>query len=1088
MAARGHFEQTSFIEGEWSPFMQGHININEYYKATRICLNYIPVDEECLVRRSGTRFAAHAKDNTGDIKLIEFISESQDSLICELTHETVRFYSRGALLTEGEEVVTSITAATPAVVTTLTTHGWSDGDWVVFKDQNSSFGSIVRNKQYLIDQLTTTTFDLSGTGPFSGDVDGTELNGILANKQLTVSRVVEKTLPYQRDELDSILFSEEENTLYLFHQNHEVNTIARSGPTVTELAFEDGPYLDENDTATTLGFSATTGSITVTASSTTGINGGQGFLETDIGRLIRVNSGTTAAPDWTWLKITAHTSTLVVTATVSGTDLAATTAVTTWQLGVYSDTDGHPIHGVIHENRLFLIGPTPGRIDASVSGDFTNFAPSAQDGTVADSNGVSAIFNGSGRQNGRWLQQIERGLMIGSDGGEFIIRASSFDDPITPFSIQVRRVSEFGAASDIMPVMVGKNSVFVQELGRGVIEHKDVGSNRDGNDIARKARHLTAKGITDIAYTREPTPIVWGLRGDGRLIGCTYRDDAEGRQIAWHRHSIEYANDVADGEDADDRYLREGDSQSNATIKSIAAAPFSDLLATRNDTMWVALEREDGVITVEYLTPLFDSTFQANQGVFSDSAVIYYADDEDVNWEITSDNGTTAVVTYYGLDHLEGKSVDIYTRGLDEGSATVSSGSVNTSVPSGLLTNSGVLQTAANARFAASGGTNNPSFLGENRETGTSRFGSLPGGAAGFIKGLDGKSYFIGGGVDQVSGQGDDVLIFDASDCSLAFTLTSAQVDTDCDTLGLIPPGGELAVSGNIMFAAVPETPYFVGIIAAESGVDSEQTMVYYRVEADSTLTLVGGYATDEDALLDHVESSGDNIAAVGFLNTARYQGEEKGVPYEYPIAICWGVRGDTATYFIMPSINYVLDNPLVLQSATDPFEDVYQQFTSSNLDTSIFNLGDGPNGNINSLGFILPNFTDGGKMYQYYFRGDLAAFIAGTESNANTHLDSAATGNASGLISSVNLSSFSRSGLTIGLEGIIGPVVDNENSRFVDGSDDTTSVFPFDDDGEDFDGNSVSANTAYYCNPTVYPSDFNDITKPWFCFWPKVF
>lgn len=70
--------------------------------------------------------------------------------------------------------------------------------------------------------------------------------------------------------------------------NPLVKPYSRTGSTnFVATPFVDGPYLDINTTATTLTPSATSGTITFTASSITGINNGIGFQTTDVGRLFR---------------------------------------------------------------------------------------------------------------------------------------------------------------------------------------------------------------------------------------------------------------------------------------------------------------------------------------------------------------------------------------------------------------------------------------------------------------------------------------------------------------------------------------------------------------------------------------------------------------------------------------------------------------------------------------------------------------------------------------------------------------------------------------------------------------------------------
>ena len=143
---------------------------------------------------------------------------------------------------------------------------------------------------------------------------------------------------------------------------------------LVQVAWQDGPWLEENETTTTLTFSAATGlGVTVTASAITGINDGEGFKATDVGRLIRLTDGTL---NWGWAIITAWTSTTVVTVDVRRT-VVVTTAETKWRLGSWSATTGYPICGTFYEQRLFAANTTeqPQTFWAAQTADFENMAP-----------------------------------------------------------------------------------------------------------------------------------------------------------------------------------------------------------------------------------------------------------------------------------------------------------------------------------------------------------------------------------------------------------------------------------------------------------------------------------------------------------------------------------------------------------------------------------------------------------------------------------------------------------------------------------------------------------------------------------------
>lgn len=58
------------------------------------------------------------------------------------------------------KVISGITTATPAVVTTSTAHGYSDGDRVVITKVIGTMASEINNNTYVVDVLSSTTFAL----------------------------------------------------------------------------------------------------------------------------------------------------------------------------------------------------------------------------------------------------------------------------------------------------------------------------------------------------------------------------------------------------------------------------------------------------------------------------------------------------------------------------------------------------------------------------------------------------------------------------------------------------------------------------------------------------------------------------------------------------------------------------------------------------------------------------------------------------------------------------------------------------------------------------------------------------------------
>jgi hypothetical protein len=82
--------------------------------------------------------------------------------------------------------------------------------------------------------------------------------------------------------------------MFLVHPDHppaKLSRLSQVSWSIEDILFTDGPYLSENVTETTLDAGASEGDgVTITASAVTGINDDQGFLTTDVGRLIRLRT------------------------------------------------------------------------------------------------------------------------------------------------------------------------------------------------------------------------------------------------------------------------------------------------------------------------------------------------------------------------------------------------------------------------------------------------------------------------------------------------------------------------------------------------------------------------------------------------------------------------------------------------------------------------------------------------------------------------------------------------------------------------------------------------------------------------------
>ena len=522
--ARVAVELTNFTGGELSPRLDGRTDLTKYTSGCATLENLVVYPHGSAARRPGSTFLAEVADSANKTRLIPFEFSTTQTYMLEFSNLKMRVYKDSGAVLEGDKTISGITQANPAVVT-ATSHGYSNGDEVVITGVAGM--TEVNGKRFLVADKTTNTFELQ-------DKDGVDINSSSFTTYTSggvSNKVFELATPYTTAQLFDIKFAQSADVMYITHPAHEVEKLSRTGHTawtLTDVDFTNGPFMDANITTTTLNpASHTVGTgVAVVASAVTGINSGSGFLATDIGRLIYFRDG--------YMKVTARADTTNITVEIIK-DLGSATASEDWRLGAFSDTTGHPSCVTFFEQRLVFAGTTnqPQTIFFSKSGDYENM-DSNIGGTIADDDAIIYTI-ASNQVNAIRFMTSTRTLIIGTAGGEFTVSGGGTDSAVTPTNILIKKQSNHGAAN-VDAIAVGNATLFLQRAKRKI---RELAYNFDVDgyiapDMTILAEHITEGGLTQIAYQQEPNQIVYGVRGDGELVGLTYQ--REQQVTAWHRH------------------------------------------------------------------------------------------------------------------------------------------------------------------------------------------------------------------------------------------------------------------------------------------------------------------------------------------------------------------------------------------------------------------------------------------------------------------------------------------------------------------------------------------------------------------------
>lgn len=357
--------------------------------------------------------------------------------------------------------------------------------------------------------------------------------------------------------------------------------------------------------------------VNLTASSTTGINGGNGFQGSDVGRHIRFRG---SDGYWRWFKITSRTSATVVKVRIYGQSLQNTKAQSIWRMGAWSDTTGWPETIGWHKNRLAFAGTReePQKIWESQTEDFTNFSVSH---TLQASDAVTAGILSGQVNRIQWLVD-DNDLIVGTTRAVRAVGKATDQDPYGPENVDQRPETNFGA-NGISPIKVGSVLLYFGAYGTDMreIAYDFSADGRVSQSVSEVQSHLFRNGIVGACYQQYPDSIIWQWDRTGKAIGFTY--EREQQVYGMHRHDF------------------------GGEVESMA-----DLSGALSDEIWMIVKRTVNGQVRRYI--------EIMQRPFSGGAI------EDA-WHLDCASKYTgaAVNTLAGLGYLEGEDVVLYADGSD---------------------------------------------------------------------------------------------------------------------------------------------------------------------------------------------------------------------------------------------------------------------------------------------------------------------------------------------------------------------------------------------------------------------------------------
>lgn len=126
-------------------------------------------------------------------------------------------------------------------------------------------------------------------------------------------------------------------------------------------------------------------------------------------------------------------------------------------------------------------------------------------------------------------------LILLTSGGEWKVTEGR-DQVLTPSTIGIR-IQSYNGASWVPPVVVNDTVIYTQDKGARIrdLNYEFSNDKYSGNDLSIMSEHLfEGYEIEEMTFASEPYSIVWCVRSDGRLLGLTYQ--REHQVWGWHQH------------------------------------------------------------------------------------------------------------------------------------------------------------------------------------------------------------------------------------------------------------------------------------------------------------------------------------------------------------------------------------------------------------------------------------------------------------------------------------------------------------------------------------------------------------------------
>lgn len=521
--------------GELSPLLLARIDLAKHGVACQRLSNFLPLPEGPVTRRPGSQYLGDTEATAERSWLVPFVFGVDDAWLIEIGNLVMRFWVGDGIVQDPElDVPKAITIGTPWLSDSLNAgNGTLALSFAQLRDRMWFVGG--GREPYLLERRAATDWKLQpfrpADGPFGRENVDESTKVYVAGETAVGSEVTLHVVDGGSPIFRLTGGAAQHIRLFLSPDFPSRPWVAGADVDAGDIRESSGRYYRALN-------SGESGAVRPIHNEGVAFDASDGgvewqFLHASFG-VVQVHTPFGASP-------TMSAGGKVVVALPLSLANGEAAATARWAVSAWDGpgADGWPSVVGFGFNRLVF--GRGNELWFSRADDFFSFADRSPGEILAD-DGMRLTLSGEGVTEINWLEEGPAGLVVGTDGGEFLVtKANSAEvfGSVTDATrnAQVIRHTTYGSRR-VPPTLAHGRVVMVDATRRKLreLDRRIEVDRLQALDLTAMASHILSVGVTWQAWQSAPDNLLWLGLADGSMVTCTYLPEQE--IVAFARHHL----------------------------------------------------------------------------------------------------------------------------------------------------------------------------------------------------------------------------------------------------------------------------------------------------------------------------------------------------------------------------------------------------------------------------------------------------------------------------------------------------------------------------------------------------------------------